>query len=467
MRRLALASLTATLAVSPALAAKPKVVPQYEGQVLQMSKDAIALRSVAGPGNKTPEVAQQFRAALLAGGWADSDIEIVPLGDTAYLIATWKGSDPGLKPIVLSSHMDVVEAKPADWVRDPFTPIVENGMLYGRGASDTKFDAVLALVSAVALRQSGFRPKRSVVIAYSGDEETEMRTSQIIAQRLKDAHLVLNADGGAGTFDEKTGQPEYWAWQGAEKTYADYQLEVTNPGGHSSTPRPDNAIAQLAAAVGKIAAYKFAPEINDITRGYFTKAAALQSDPKLAAAMRAFAANPEDPEALAVLRADPSFVGKVGTTCVPTMIAGGHATNALPQRATANVNCRIFPGHSKDAIMAELQRVVGDPAVKWSEPSADDSVASPASPMNPALVASFEKALAASWGKVPVFPAMASGASDSMWYRTLGVPSYAASPSFSKNSDDYAHGLNERVSLANIKPGLAFYVTLLSDLAAK
>ena len=174
----------------------------------------------------------------------------MPVDDTAYLIATWPGSDPSLGPIVLSAHMDVVEAKPEDWERDPFTPVVENGYLYGRGASDTKFEASLAVASLIELRRQGFRPKRSIVVAYSGDEETTMKTSKLIAERLRNAQLVLNIDGASGTLSEETGEPLYWTWQGAEKTYMDFQLEVTNPGGHSSAPRPDNAIAQLAQRAG-------------------------------------------------------------------------------------------------------------------------------------------------------------------------------------------------------------------------
>lgn len=212
--------------------------PEAEKQVLELSKQAIALRSVRGEGNKTPQVAELFRDALVKAGWDAKDIEIVPLDDTAYLIATWKGSDPSLGPVVLSAHMDVVEAKPADWERDPFTPVVENGYLYGRGASDTKFEAALALSSVIELRREGFKPKRSIVIAYSGDEETTMDTSKVIAERLKTAGIVLNVDGSSGTLDEKTGKPLFWTWQGGEKTYVDYKVDVTNPGGHSSARVP-------------------------------------------------------------------------------------------------------------------------------------------------------------------------------------------------------------------------------------
>ncbi|MEO0061602.1 MAG: hypothetical protein RLZZ08_162 [Pseudomonadota bacterium] len=453
-------------APAPAQAA-PKAYPVAEAQALDLAKQTIAIRSVQGPDNRTAEVAHVFEAALLAGGWKQSDIEIVPVDDTAYLIATWPGSDPTLGPIVLSAHMDVVEAKPADWERDPFTPVVENGYLFGRGASDTKFEASQAVAAMIELRRQGFKPKRTIVIAYSGDEETTMKTSKIIAERLKHAQLVMNIDGASGTLSEETGKPLYWSWQGAEKSYIDFQLEVTNPGGHSSAPRADNAIAQLAQALERIGAYRFKPEVNDITRGYFTAAAGINPDPKLAAAMRAFAANPADADAIAVLRADPAMIGKIGTTCVPTMVSGGHAQNALPQRATANINCRVFPGHSNAEIQAELERVAGVPQVKFTDVTGDTAIASEASPLKPEFIGAFERGVRAAWGNVPIYPSQSSGASDSMWYRALGVPSYGAAASFSKDSDDFSHGLNERIPLLNIRPAITYYDTVLRELASR
>lgn len=464
MRRTALL-LAATLA-APAMAAPPKAPSAAaEAQVLELSKQAIALRSVRGEGNKTADVARAYKAALLQAGWSESDFEITPVDDTAYFIATWQGSDSKLKPIVISGHMDVVEAKPADWERDPFTPVVENGLLYGRGASDQKVSQVLAMVALMELRKGGFKPKRTIVIAFSGDEETTMKTSRILAERFAGAEMMLNTDGIGGTYDNATGKPLYWTWQGAEKTYLDVKLEVTNPGGHSSAPRPENAITQLATALKRIGNYTFKAEQSPLTKAYFEKAAQFEGDPKLAAAMRAFAANPQDQAALATLRASPSYVGKVGTTCVPTLISGGHAENALPQRATANVNCRIFPGHKREEIIAELARVANVPEVKFSDFTGGDAIESDASPMRPDFLTAVEKAMAAAWPKVPLIPAQSSGATDSMWYRAKGVPAYSVSPLFIKDSDEYSHGLNERIALNNIRPGLTFYFSLLPSLA--
>jgi acetylornithine deacetylase/succinyl-diaminopimelate desuccinylase-like protein len=466
MRFAPLTALAFAALAFPAAAETPSY-PAAEAQVLDLTKQAIALRSVRGEGNQTPQVAELFRQALLAGGWAESDIDIVPVDDTAYLIATWPGSDPSLGPIVVSAHMDVVEAKPEDWERDPFTPVVEDGYLFGRGASDTKFDAVLAMSSLIDLRRSGFEPKRSIVIAYSGDEETTMKTSRAITDRLRDAALVLNVDGASGMFDDDTGRPLFWTWQGAEKTYVDFQLEVTNPGGHSSAPRPDNAIVDLSNALARIGAYRFKPELNDITRESLSKGADLVPDPELAAAMRAFAADPTDEEAISVLRADPGMIGQIGTTCVPTMVDGGHAENALPQRATAIVNCRIFPGHSIEEIMGELEQVAAEPKIEFSDFTGEDTIAAPASPLIPEYVAIFSRGIEKAWGEMPIFPAQSAGASDSMWYRAAGIPSYSVSPTFVRPKDEFSHGLNERVELRNIRPGITYYLSVFTDLASQ
>ncbi|MBV9932414.1 MAG: M20/M25/M40 family metallo-hydrolase [Alphaproteobacteria bacterium] len=457
----AMAAAAAALIGTTALAA-PASHPEAEAQALDLAKRAIALRSVAGPGNKTPEVAALIKRALVAGGFGESDVTITPVGDTAYLIGRWRGADPSLKPLVISGHIDVVEANPKDWQRDPFTPVVENGYLYGRGATDMKLDAAIAVAALIELRREGYRPRRDVIIEFSGDEETVMKTSALIAEQLKQAELVLNIDGGGGTLDEKTGKPLYFTWQGAEKTYADFELTVTNPGGHSSAPRKANAINQLAAALVRIGHHRFRPEVSPLTRSYFLAASKYEA-PATAAAMRAFARNPADPKAIATLAADPSMVGKIGTTCVATMISGGHALNALPQRASANVNCRIFPGHKPADIMAELKRVAAEPAVQFKDVT-EGSVPNDASPMRADFVGAVTRAMGEVYPGVPVFPSQASGASDSMWFRYHHVPSYGASPVFTKNSEDFSHGLNERTPIANIRPAIDYYLTLVREL---
>jgi acetylornithine deacetylase/succinyl-diaminopimelate desuccinylase-like protein len=458
------AGLTAMVVFTAGAHAAPAIHPKAEAEALDLAKKAIAMRSVAGPGNQTPKVATLYRDALIADGFAAKDVTITPQGTTAYLIARWPGSDPKLKPLVISGHMDVVEAKPADWQRDPFTPIVENGYLFGRGATDMKLSGTLGIAALGELRRQGYKPRRTIIIEFSGDEETDMKTGAIIAEKLKDSELVLNLDSGGGRLNEETGQPEYFTWDGAEKTYADFKLGVTNPGGHSSEPRKANAITQLAATLVRIGQYRFKPELSELTRAYFTEAAKYEGDPKIAAAMRAFAANAQDKAAIETLAADPAMVGKIGTTCVATMISGGHALNALPQRAEANINCRIFPGHKPADIMAELKKVAAEPALTISDVT-QGSVANDASPMRPDFTAAVQKALAASYPGTPIIPAQASGASDSMWFRYHHVPSYGAAPLFTKASEDFSHGLNERTPVADIPPSITYLVSLFTDLS--
>jgi acetylornithine deacetylase/succinyl-diaminopimelate desuccinylase-like protein len=433
-----------------------------EAQALELVKQAIALRSVHGPGNQAPQVAALFKSALVAGGFDAADVTITPVDDTASLRARWKGQDSKLKPLVISGHMDVVEAKPSDWQRDPFTPVIENGLLYGRGASDMKLDDALAVAALIELKREGYKPRRDIVLAFSGDEETTMKTTQLLARELANAEMVLNVDGTGGQLDTG-GKPQYFTWSGAEKTYGDFQLTVTSPGGHSSRPYDPNAITQLSAALVRIGQYKFKPELSELTRAYFAAAARYET-PEIAAAMRAFAADPADAKAIEVLRANPGTVGKIGTTCVATMVSGGHAPNALPQRATANINCRIFPGHPRAQILEELRQAAADPAVQFQDITAG-SVATEASPIRPDVVDAVTRAIHIGYPGVPVFPTMSAGASDSMWFRNEHIPSYGVSPLFIKDGDRFSHGLNERIPVANVRPSIDYLLSLFSDLS--
>ncbi|GBQ13532.1 M20/M25/M40 family metallo-hydrolase [Swaminathania salitolerans] len=468
IRRAALAFLLASvmggIPFREAARAQPLPSLTQEGlEALTLAKESISLRSVAGPGNRTPDVAGLYRRALIAGGFPPGAIAIARVGDTAYLVFRWAGQTHGLKPLVISGHMDVVAANPADWTRDPFTPIVEEGYLYGRGATDMKLSNALVITALVNLHRHGYRPRRDIVLALSGDEETAMVTSRILAEKLHDAGMVLNIDVGGGTLDEKTGQPLYFVWSGAEKTYADYRLVVTDPGGHSSEPRARNAIDVLARALIRVETHEFTPELNALTRSYFVNAARLSPAP-LAAAMRAFAASPGDRKAIATLRAEPSLTGMIGTTCVVTTVRGGHALNALPQRAEANINCRIFPGHSRRDILHELSAAIGDGSVKITDETAN-SVETDASPLDPVFSSAISEAADAAFPDVPVFPGMSAGASDSMWFRQRGVPSYGASPIFIKASDNFSHGLNERSPLSTITPGMHYFESLIPALS--
>ncbi|HEX8302004.1 M20/M25/M40 family metallo-hydrolase [Sphingomonas sp.] len=450
------------LALAAALPAHAQTNTKAQAQALELLKRGIAFRTVAGTGNQTFGYATYLKTQLVAGGFADSDVRVEKLGDTAYLVARYRGAAAAKKPIYISAHMDVVEAKPADWTRDPFTPVIENGYIWGRGASDNKYDLSTMIATLIQLKREGFKPGRDILLLASGDEETAMKTTQKLAEEFHDAELLLNIDGGGGELDE-TGKAVLFGIQGAEKTYADYELTFTNPGGHSSAPGKSNAIYSLARALEKIAAYQFPAEINEITRASF-EAGIPNSDKPMAEATRRFLANKDDAEALAYLRSYPGLIGQTGTTCVATMVSAGHAPNALPQRATATVNCRIFPGTKTKAVEETLARVVGDPDLKIVELDTG-TTASDASPLRPDLMKLVTRLIRARFPGVPIVPSMSSGASDSMWFRARGVPSYGVSPIFMKSSDGFAHGLNERTPLSEIAPSIVYYRAMLKELA--
>ncbi|UNK80249.1 M20/M25/M40 family metallo-hydrolase [Sphingopyxis granuli] len=448
------------LASAALLAAAPAhAKPADPAAAKTILKDSIAIPTVAGRG-KVPELAAYYAAVLKAAGFADGDIVITPMGETATFAATLKGTTDA-KPILLLGHMDVVEADPKDWVRDPFVPVEEGGYIFGRGSEDNKFDVAMMVATLAQLKKDGLRPKRSIILLLSGDEETAMDTTRALAAAYKGAEFALNGDGGGGLIGED-GKARYYGLQAGEKTYADYVLEVTDPGGHSSRPGAVNAIVQLSQALTKIGAYRFAPQQNELTKAGMPIVAD-QVGGAIGAALKAFAANPSDAGAVAAIRADPEYVGQIGTTCVPTLIKGGHAENALPQRATANVNCRIFPGVSIEAVRAELEKVVADPAIKVN--TDPDATASDASPLRPEVVAAVTKAVHARYPGLPIIPSMSAGATDSLHFRAQGVPSYGVAGLFSKASDSFAHGLDERAPVDAIPGALAHWDSLLRDLS--
>ena len=449
-----LAFAAALLAAAPAHA-KP-ADPAAAKQILM---DSVAIPTVAGRG-KVPELAAYYKKVLTAAGFADGDIVITPIGETATFAATLKGSTDA-KPILLLGHMDVVEADAKDWTRDPFVPVEEDGYIFGRGSEDNKFDVAMMIATMAQLKKDGFKPKRTIILLLSGDEETAMVTTRALAAKYKGAEMALNGDGGGGLIGED-GTAQYYGLQAGEKTYADFTLEVTNPGGHSSRPGPINAIVQLSNALAKVGAYHFKPQQNELTRAGMPIVAD-QVGGDIGAALKAFAADPTDAAAIATITADPEYVGQIGTTCVPTLVNGGHAENALPQRATANINCRIFPGVPVAAVRAELEKVIADPAVTVKDDP--DATASDASPLRGDVVAAVTKAVHARFPGIPIIPSMSAGATDSLHFRAVGVPSYGVAGLFSKASDSFAHGLNERVPVDAIPGALAHWDSLLRDLS--
>jgi carboxypeptidase PM20D1 len=436
------------------------IPPDISAKSLEMLERSVSFKTVKDEG-QVPAYAAYLAGELKAHGFADGDIKITPMGETATLTAVYRGSDPKLKPILVASHMDVVSAKREDWERDPFTPVVENGFLFGRGSSDNKFGLVTSMNAIFWLKQEGFKPKRDIVIVLSGDEETSQTTTAALAQELKGAELLLNSDaGGANLGDD--GKPTVYSMQAAEKTYMDFEATTTNPGGHSSRPGPTNAIYDLARVIDRVAAFRFPARLSELTKAYF-KAAGPITPGKSGEMMLRYADNPEDKEAYDYLHEQPEYVGQLGTTCVATMLRGGHAPNALPQSATVNINCRVFPGESVDFVQSTLVKVIDDPKAQVKLVS--HPVPSDASPLRDDVMKALRKAIDLRAPGLPIVPSMSAGATDSLYFRNLGVPSYGVGGIFMSVKDSFAHGLNERIPVASIDGAVIQWRSLIRDLA--
>ena len=430
--------------------------PALAKEVLMKS---VAFRTVQGAG-EVPKLAAYYASVLREAGFAAGDVVITPMGETATLAATVRGSDPALKPILLLGHMDVVAANRADWTRDPFGPVEEGGYIFGRGAEDNKYDVAMMVTTLAGLKRAGWTPRRTVILLLSGDEETDMATTKALAEQYRDAELVLNGDGGGGLLEED-GRPVLYQVQAGEKTYADFAIAFTDPGGHSSAPTPGNPIYRMARAAERIEGHRFPLMSNDLTKASL-RLSADRIGGAAGQAMKRYATT-GDPEAGELLARYPEFVGQVRTTCVATMAQAGHALNALPQSATLSVNCRIFPGVAVEAVRAELERAVGDPTAKFT--TLGDPKASDASPLREDVMRAVTEAVAARHPGIPVMPSMSSGATDSLYFRALGVPSYGVSSLFMKPGDGFAHGLNERVPVAGIPAALGQWERVVMRLA--
>ncbi|KKW90086.1 M20/M25/M40 family metallo-hydrolase [Sphingobium chungbukense] len=420
---------------------------------------SIAFRTVEGEG-QVPALAAYYASILKEAGFADAEIEITPMGETAMLAATIQGSDPRLKPLLMIGHMDVVAANAADWKRDPFAPVEEKGYIFGRGAEDNKYDVAMMVATMAGLKRAGWQPRRTVTLLLSGDEETHMVTSRILAAKYKDAELLLNGDGGGGLLNEE-GRPVLYQLQAGEKTYADFEIGFTDPGGHSSAPTPGNPIYRMARAIDRIAAYRFAPMRNELTKASLLLSAD-RIGGEVGVAMRSYAKN-GDARSADLLSEYPEFIGQVRTTCVATMAQAGHALNALPQSARVSVNCRIFPGVAIETVKAELERVVADSSAAMTV--LDDPAGSDASPLRADVMRAVTAAISARHPGIPVIPTMSAGATDSLHFRALGVPCYGVSGLFQRGEDGFAHGLDERVPVAGIPAALGQWESIVKALA--
>ncbi len=398
--------------------------------------------------------AERMAARLKAAGYADADITLFSVPEhpkEGGLVAVLKGSDPKARAILLLSHLDVVEAKREDWTRDPFVLVEENGYFYGRGTSDDKAHGAIFTDAMVRLKSSGTKLRRTLKLALTCGEETgeAFNGAEWLVKTHKDwidAAFALN-EGSVGVRD-KDGKPVSLGMQAGEKVYQDFRIEATNPGGHSSRPRPDNAIYSLAAALTKVGQYEFPVQFSDTTRAYFTETAKLTGG-EAGAAMLRLVANPADLEANAIVSKDPTLHSMLRTTCVATRLDGGHANNALPQRAGANINCRMFPGDPIETVRAQLVKAIGDPAISVT-PTGDISPTPPPPPLTP-LVYGTAKALAAKhFPGVPMLPAMTTGATDGRYLNAGGIPTYGVPGRFSDPDGNGVHGLNERKSVAGL-----------------
>ncbi|QSX77962.1 M20/M25/M40 family metallo-hydrolase [Agrilutibacter solisilvae] len=413
--------------------------------------------------------AAQIATRLKAAGFSDDQITQFSVPDhpkEGGIVAVYPGTSSTLKPILLLAHIDVVAAKRADWVRDPYTLVEEDGYYYARGIADDKMMAASWADTLIRFKQEGYKPQRTVKMALTCGEETDtaFNGAQYLANNkrdLIDAAFALN-EGGGGDTDGK-GHIVAQSIQVGEKIYQDYHLVATNPGGHSSQPVRENAIYAMSEALLKVGAHEFPAEFSDTTRAFFSRAGASRKD-EMGAAMVALAKDPSDEKAAKVVNTDKGFHSMLRTTCVATMINGGHAVNALPQRVEANVNCRIFPGHTPLEIKDALAAAIGNPKISIDLARKDKPLAkSPA--LDPAIIGPMEKLSAKYFPGVPVIPSMSTGATDGLYMSAVGIPTYGVPGMWGDPDGNGAHGLNERLEVRSVYVGRDYLFDLVKALA--
>jgi acetylornithine deacetylase/succinyl-diaminopimelate desuccinylase-like protein len=426
-------------------------------------KELIEINTTLSVGSCTA-AANAMKAHLARAGYPDRDLHVIVPPEypkQGNLIALLPGTDATLKPVMLLAHLDVVEARREDWARDPFTLVEEDGYFYARGASDDKAMAAIFTDAMVRFRQENYRPRRGIKLVLTCGEETPNTfngVSYLVEHHraLIDAAFALN-EGGGGRMDGKTGAYQYNGIQAGEKLYQDFTLETVNPGGHSARPTPDNAIYQMAQALAKISAFEFPIEFNEVTRSYFARYGEIVGGTE-GADMKAAAAT-GDAAAVSRLKTNPSLNGMLHTTCITTMVDGGHALNALPQHVTANVNCRIFPGHAPEEVRQTLIRTIGDAGVKVAF-QAEPEKAAPPPPLTPEIMGPIEQLTRELFPGVPVVPAQSSGATDGRFLTPAGIPTYGVSGIFSDPDTTRAHGLDERMRVQSLLEGREFLYLL-------
>jgi acetylornithine deacetylase/succinyl-diaminopimelate desuccinylase-like protein len=448
---------------------------QIDDSTKQLSHDLfkqlVEINTTDSVGNVTTAseaMAQRFRDA----GFPESDLHILGPNDRKKnLVVRFHGSGKH-KPVLLIGHLDVVEAHRDDWTTDPFQFVEKDGYYYGRGTQDMKDGDAIMVTTLIRFKKEGFVPDRDIILALTADEEggTSNGVDWLIRNQreLIDAEFVLNHDGG-GIY-ALHGKPQMMVVDASEKLYSDYQLTVTNPGGHSSLPTPDNAIYHLADGLARLERYQFPFELTNITRAYYERMSKVATGQR-AADMQAILKNPPDMAAVARLSQDPIDNSTMHTTCVATRLNAGHANNALPQTAQANVNCRIVPGHSTEEIRQELEKILADPKISVREVGGIGGVTNRKSfappPLRPDVFQPLEKVVETMWPGLPVIPDMATGASDGVYTNAAGMPTYCVSGESVDRDDIRAHGKDERIRVESFYRGVDFYYRYLKAVTSQ
>lgn len=435
----------------------------HQALAREILKELIEINTTDSVGDNTA-AAQAMADRLLAAGFPPEDVQVLgPVEKKGNLVARYRGRESDRKPLLLLAHIDVVEADPADWTLPPFTFIEDDEYFYGRGTTDDKDEAAIHIANFIRMREEGFQPDRDIIVALTADEEGGPHNGvQWLLdnhRELIDAEYALN-EGGGGAL--KDGRHIANGVQASEKVYQSFTLEVTNPGGHSSLPLKDNAIYHLADALIRIRNHDFPVSLNEVTQMFFERSADIEEG-EIAEKMRGVMASPPDPAAIAYFSDMPFYNSRLRTTCVATMLDGGHAENALPQRARATVNCRVLPGESIDAVHSTLETVIGNDRVSVTRVA--QATPSPPSPLTPEMLGAIEKITEEMWPGVPVIPTMSTGATDGLYLRNAGIPVYGVSGLFGEIDDVRAHGQNERILIKSYYEGQEFLYQLTKTLS--
>ena len=432
---------------------------------LELFRGLIEIDTTHSSGSTT-DAAEFLAEALRSNGFPEEDVVVLEeVPKKGNLVARLPGSDPARKPILLLAHLDVVEADPADWSVDPFAFLERDGYYYGRGTTDDKDEAAIYVSNLIRMRREGFVPERTIIVALTADEEAGPHNGVVWLltehRDLIDAEFALN-EGGGGAL--KNGRRMANSVQASEKIYQTFELEVTNPGGHSSLPKRENAIYRLVEALLKIREHTFPVKLNEVTRAFFEHTA-MSQPVEIAAAMRGILEDPPSPHSVEVLESMTIYNSRLRTTCVTTMVEAGHAENALPQRAVATVNCRILPDETRDATEVTLRRVIADPKVKLTRLEDAHSIPSPPSPLTPEVLDAIEATTEEMWPGVPVIPTMSTGATDGLFLRSAGIPVYGVSGIFGDVDDIRAHGRDERILARSFFEGQEFLYRLVKRMS--